>query len=677
MTRSSSAFAEAVVLAAAFAAALLVSPISGRTVAGVGAVGAALLIAALSVLYGRAVGWLLGVPPGASYRNAFEVVAGFAGVSLIHQATTAVLNLTAMRVLPIDVFIGGALFVASLRRERSGSVQAGTPWRAAIGIDVCVFLMCGALVALWGRETISSIRNAEATGVFRAWQDYFLHASEITYIRDYPAFGRHAQYLSGAPQPLYHRASYAMSALFSAVGGVPSLETATTFWMPAGLLLCMLATYALGCALGTRLSGLASVAAVFLFPDASTYVWKNQFLGFAWLMQVAPGSGYAVALVLLALIVSLADGWREGTRFPVAFVLVGAAAPFRAHISAIAGGMLLLASGFAWRPAFTRRGLGILVLSIAAAAGAVLFMESLTLAPHFLTGHSHPMQFLQLVHSMAEVPTRYSALTAGRSDIVAFAIGYAMLIVCVLGIMIPALLVVLLGGALGEAGQRAARFTLALVLAHIAVILFVPTAAHGDLSEFAHRPFVLIYAVISALVGAGIGRQLTSWSMRSYGSESPGLVTLVGLMIVGCLVPLTMGPGLQQRWGPHLARVPVRSEEFDAGRWVRRRSTQGEHVLVADNDPLAVFVGLTERVAFLSRLDLYQRFGGSIAELAAERAAANAGLAPVTFEELQTFGRSHGVQWYVANTPSSQQWPSAVIQHCAYCGGAVQVYDLR
>ncbi len=677
MTRSSSAFAEAVVLAAAFAAALLVSPISARTVIGVGPAGAALLVAALSVLYGRALGWLLGVPPAASYRNAFEVVAGFAGVSLVHLTTTAVFNLTALSVLPIDVLIGGALFVASAQREGSDRGRPGIPWHALTGIDVCVFLACASLVALWGRETISSIPNAEATGVFRAWQDYFLHASEITYIRDYPAFGRHAQYLAGAPQPLYHRASYAMSALFSAVAGMPSLETATTFWMPAGLLLCMLATYALGCALGTRLSGLASVVAVFLFPDASTYVWKNQFLGFAWLMQVAPGSGYAVALILLALIVSMADGWREGTRFPAAFVLVGVAAPFRAHISAIAGGMLLLAAGFTWRPAFTRRGIGMLALSLAAAAGAVLFMESLTLAPHFLTGHSHPMQFLEVVHSMAEVPTRYSALTAGRTDVVAFAIGYAMLIVCVLGIMIPALVVVLLGGALGEAGLRAARFTLALVLAHIAVILFVPTAAHGDLSEFAHRPFVLIYAVVSALVGAGIGRLLTSWSIRTYGSESPGLVALVGLMLVGCLVPLTMGAGLQQRWGPHLARVPVRSEEFDAGRWVRRRSTQGEHVLVADNDPFAVFVGLTERVAFLSRLDLYQRLGGAIAEISTERAAVNAGLAPATFEELQSFGRSHGVQWYVANTPASQQWPSAVIQQCAYCGGAVQVYDLR
>ena len=677
MTRPGSAFAEAFVLAAAFAAALLTSPISGHTVVGFGPIAAALVVAALSVLYGRALGRMLALPPAASYRNAFEVIVGFAGVSLIHLTTTAVFNLTALSVLPIDVLIGGIAFVASARRARSDSSHCDSSWHKALGIDVCVFLMCASLVALWGRETISSIPNAEATGVFRAWQDYFLHASEITYLRDYPSFGRHAQYLAGAPQPLYHRASYAMSALFSAVGGVPSLETATTFWMPASLLLCMLATYALGCALGNRLSGLASVAAVFLFPDASVYVWKNQFLGFAWLMQVAPGSGYAVALILLALIVSIADGWREDRRFLTAFVLVGAAAPFRAHISAIAGGMLVLAACFTWRPALTPRGVALLVASLAAGAGAVFFMESLTLAPHFLTGHSHPMQFLQLVNSMAEVPTRYATWTAGRSNIVAFAIGYAMLLVSVLGVMIPALVVVLLGGFLGAAGPRAARFTLALLLAHIAVILFVPAAAHGDLSEFAHRPFVLIYAVVAAFVGAAIGRLLTSGSMQTYRSESPGLVMLVGMMIAGCLVPLTMGPQLQQRWGPHLARVPIRSEEFDAGRWVRRQSIQGDHVLVADNDPLAVFVGLTERVAFLSRPDLYQRFGGAITEMAAGRAAAHAALAPATFGELQTFGRSHGVQWYVANTQASQHWPSAVTGHCAYCDRAVQVYDLR
>ena len=52
-------------------------------------------------------------------------------------------------------------------------------------------------------------------------------------------------------------------------------------------------------------------------------------------------------------------------------------------------------------------------------------------------------------------------------------------------------------------------------------------------------------------------------------------------------------------------------------------------------------------------------------------------LAPLTFEQLQSFGRSRGLRWYVANTPASQLWPAAVTSRCAYCGRGIQVYDLR
>ena len=324
-----------------------------------------------------------------------------------------------------------------------------------IAIDVCVIVACGALVAFWTRETTFSIPEAETTGLFRAWQDFFLHASEITYLRDYPAFGRHAQYLAGAPQPLYHRASYAMSGVFSSVAGVPSLETATTFWMPTGLLLCVLATYAYGCALGGGLAGLAAVTAVFLFPDPSTYALKNRFLSFPWLMQVSPGSGYALALTFLALIViATADRLPDRWGFTAAAALVGAAAAFRVHIAVMAGGMLLLLVCFTWRPALTRRRIAIVVAALLAAAGAVVLMESVALAPHFLTGQSHPLRFLQLVHGMADVPTTYAAWTNGRSNAVTFVIGYAMLLVSACGLTIPALVVVWLGDMLGKAGHR-------------------------------------------------------------------------------------------------------------------------------------------------------------------------------------------------------------------------------
>ena len=147
--------------------------------------------------------------------------------------------------------------------------------------------------------------------------------------------------------------------------------------------------------------------------------------------------------------------------------------------------------------------------------------------------------------------------------------------------------------------------------------------------------------------------------------------------MAGALVPLKMGPHLQQRWGPHFSLIPVRVEDFEAARFVRRQSRPGEYVLAADNDPIGVFVGLTERTAWLSRRELYRRIGGPTGALAAERAAAHDALAPLTFEQLQSFGRSRGLRWYVANTPASQLWPAAVTSRCAYCGREIQVYDLR
>jgi hypothetical protein len=425
-------------------------------------------------------------------------------------------------------------------------------------------------------------------------------------------------------------------------------------------------------------AGLAAVTAVFLFPDPSTYVLKNRFLSFAWLMQVSPGSGYALALTFLALIVvATADRLPDRWGFTAAAALVGAAAAFRVHIAAIAGGMLVLLVCFTWRPALTRRRIAMVLAVLLAAAGAVVLMESMALAPHFLTGQSHPLRFLQLVHGMADVPTTYAAWTKGRGNAVTFVIGYAMLLVSACGLTIPALVVVWLGDMLGKAGHRVLLFPIALVLTQIAIILIVPTAAHGDLSDFGHRPFVLIYAVAAASVGAAGGRLLARRSNHTYGSELPGLAVLAGLMIAGSLVPLRMGPHLQQRWGSHFALIPVRAEDFEAGRFVRGHSSPGEYVLAADNDPIGVFVGLTERTAWLSRRDLYQRIGGATGAIAAERAAAHDALAPLTFEQLQSFGRSRGLRWYLANTPASQLWPAAVTRRCAYCGRGIQVYDLR
>jgi hypothetical protein len=62
----------------------------------------------------------------------------------------------------------------------------------------------------------------------------------------------------------------------------------------------------------------------------------------------------------------------------------------------------------------------------------------------------------------------------------------------------------------------------------------------------------------------------------------------------------------------------------------------------------------------------------------AERIAAHeAMLAGVeSFEQLQSFGRDHGVGWYIADVDRTRGWPESMRRHCVYCG-SVAVYDLR
>ena len=160
-----------------------------------------------------------------------------------------------------------------------------------------MIVACGALVAFWTRETTLSIPEAESDRPLPRVAGLL-----PSRIRDYLSARLHgirpARSVSrrGSAAALSSGELRDVGAVLLWWGACPPLETATTFWTPTGLLLCVLATYAYGCALGGGLAGLAAVTAVFLFPDPSTYALKNRFLSFSWLMQVSPGSGYALAL---------------------------------------------------------------------------------------------------------------------------------------------------------------------------------------------------------------------------------------------------------------------------------------------------------------------------------------------------------------------------------------------
>ncbi|HUU35454.1 MAG TPA: hypothetical protein VMW48_15420 [Vicinamibacterales bacterium] len=661
-----------------FAVALVIAPLVGGAVSGSAPVFATATIAAISVAYGRAAERLLNLP-AAVPRYLVWVVTGFCAASLVHLTATAVLDIGVWQALVVD--IAGAMAVTAAAAVFDHKPHGPPPSAAAeLAAQMAVLIACATLASLWAREGITAVPQTLATGTFPAWQDYFLHASEISYLRDYPSFERHSQYLTAVLQPLYHRGSYALSAVFSALAGVPSLASATAFWLPTGLLLCITATYIFGAALGGALAGLGAVAAVFLTPDASSYWLHNRFLSFHWLLQMAGGSSYAVALVLVAVTrITTAPPERRARALLVAGAMTLMSAGFRVHVAALATGMVCVFAVLAWRPRVRAAGAAWALAVAAIAAGSLVWLESVSLAPHFLTSQARPSDFFLSVHSQASaLPSPYIDWTKEHGAVLKVALGYPMMLLAGCGASLLVLAAVWRSGVLSRMGWRVAALPAAIAIAHLAVILLVPTPAHGDPTDFGHRPFVLVYLLVGALAGAGAVRLLCDWSARRVGSATVATAVVIALALAGVSVPVVTGARVQQTWTPQYAEISVPRAAFEAATYVRRQSQPGALVQSASEDPQAVMVAITERRGYLSRTSLYRSLGPDTATVADRRAAEHASVVNATsYEQLQAFGERTGVAWYIADTPASQQWPAAVQDRRVFGSGAVSVYHLR
>ena len=390
--------------------------------------------------------------------------------------------------------------------------------------------------------------------------------------------------------------------------------------------------------------------------------------------------GYAIAVTLLACtVVATSAEDRRVAALVRAGALVAAGAAFKLQIALTACGMVALIAVAAWRQILTRKrfvgSLAIVVLL----AGLTVWIESMPELPHVLAGRSNPIAFLEFVHHQAAGPwTVYTWLTESRGDVWKFLVGYALFLPAALGVIFPAIVAIWLAGISKQMGWRSGAIPVALILSHMSATLLVPTPPHGDFTETGHRSFVLIYAVLGAMVGAAAAHVVRERSARWFRTERIGLATLCVLGFAGIAVPHVMGPTVQQRWNPRFAAVSIGRDTFGAGAFVRDRSIRGDQVLAASEDPLATYVALTERGAFLARGDLYRKVGAESAAIVNARSAEHATLTGVsTFEALQAFGRRSGVGWYIADTATTRLWPGAIRERCSYCGETIQVYDLR
>ena len=363
--------------------------------------------------------------------------------------------------------------------------------------DVASTIAIGLVVAVWCRRSASLLPTLRATGLAPIWSDYFIHGTEVAQFGVPLAEGRSSFLLVDQPLVFYHYASYMLPAAVARLVDLPALGLATSVLLPYGILLAALGIYAFVKTIAGEGIALLAPMALLLVPDASSVGFRNGFFGFHWLLFTAPGSGYGIGVAFTALTVMAI--WRANKRKAslwMGLIVTAALFEFRAHI------FILLAPSLAmtllWETDLVRRHARVIASAmLVATVTGVVCVAAVPVARQAWLQFSAFGPFMEAVHTWMS-PTAYDGTYQmidqqyGRAS--AWLIGFWALIPIALGGLTIALPLALTVAIRRTGWQWFDSFPIWCAAVWLGVVVCAPKAYNGDLTEYQHRAFVLVYA---------------------------------------------------------------------------------------------------------------------------------------------------------------------------------------
>jgi hypothetical protein len=468
----------------------------------------------------------------------------------------------------------------------------------------------------------------------------------------------------------------------------PGLPLATSVWLPIGFLSLAGAAYALGNSLAGAAGGVAALAMLFLFPDASNYGMRNGIFGFHWNLLTLPGSTFALGSALLAVV--FLHRWtatRAKTAIAASALLVAATFALRVHVFVLLLPAWLAAVAVASQWVQRRRRVAWTIGALCALAAASLYRLGAE-TPSLGWWQDGPVleRFLYYVHPFQE-PTAYSGLyrsietTYGKG--IGFTVGVLLVFPACLGAfaLLYPIAIFLQRKRIQLRGVD--TFPLALLASYIAVMVFAP-APNEDSTELTQRPFVLLYAVVVIWTAALLVR-----SLSARGEHGPTRIWQTLTLVAGFALPMIwIGAAEMARtkpaWANRLAPRYVERGLIEVAAFVRARSRPGDTMATlgatakyaASSDASTVLVSLTGTPLLVGHPLFYSFEGGPRWELASGRYAALKKIASehdagVALSRL----RALGLRWYVVTDPGAPLWDPARTK-AVYVSGDVALYEI-
>ena len=390
--------------------------------------------------------------------------------------------------------------------------------------NLCLLFMVGLSMSLWSQTGIVQ----KITGVdhitFLPWSDHFVHASIIQRLFDCQKLGIPQEFamMSGIQAPLYHYGSYIIPSILLAMSDIPAINVSTAFWLPLGAILSGLGAFVFGNGLWGRREGIACALITVLLPAPFMYGGGLGYFSYHFLGQTGAALYYAEAIAAVELsIVGQGIAASNNRQIFAGFISILSLVLFKAHVFLIVfpATCLWIILFFPSMKRVTRTLwiLGLIVLPIIAAPVglSIGYIEA---------GRPWALEFFRGVFSGASPHDPWIFAWIFRltqqtmtiwDDVV---VGTILLWFAALGplLMIGVLLLVCLGA------KKLLNFIDALPFLCLGVwttlVLVMPANQYGNLDEFHHRPFHVVYYIfVIWLIGRSSGplfEKLSEWSQK-------------------------------------------------------------------------------------------------------------------------------------------------------------------
>lgn len=578
-------------------------------------------------------------------------------------------------IVPLAVAVSAALVL--LARAPRGADHGGT----ISGLALAALLIIALYAGVWSFGTLARYDAFMAGGNLNLWSDTFIHAGTISEIGDWRAAGRGSTMLADTPQPLYHYASFTLPATVTAALDKPGLETMFTVWIPLGIAVMMSGILALAGALMGSVGAILAILVFIALPDAGHYGLANGLFAFHWLIEISPGSMYAIGLCCASLSVALHWIRSQKTAHLVLALLLAAMVFFtRAHIAvwfipALIGFIILAA-----RAIPLRARIGVFLLAGIAGTALLYWVDRSEIAAD---GVRFFTKFFDLAHKSIK-PTNYEGFYADiakqAGGVAAFLAGFPLTFAAIAGVLGGTFLLGLAVAARRKLLLPADIFPLVLLAFASLMFIAAPTPFHGDFADMRHRAFVLLVVVLLVWSVAFAVRLLPGLIERA-ASLSPAawLITAIPVLAFAYVsLPGWKEPSFS--WRKPFYGLTLADGLLAAGVELRQRAGPQDSFLLAGGDANArafddatVLLGVSGMPAYLSRPNLLLRGAASLEAQARLAAAGEIDAAP-TYEDAMRLLSARNIRWYVTNGAGRPAW-DADGARAVFKAGATRIYQ--